>query len=63
MEIFPLKKCGLKFDVLDIGLYQSPKPSSQHPFITCSLLPYLKKKKKLDIEHIGNSVFVTLIYT
>jgi DNA modification methylase len=65
MEIGLLKNVGLNLTSYDIWLYQSPKPSSQHPFIPFSLFPYFYKtrKKKLYIENLENSGFKTLFYT
>jgi len=65
MEISPLKNVGLKLMSYDIWLFQSQKPSSQHPFIPRSLFSYFlqEKKSKLYIEHLENSVFNSLFYT
>lgn len=56
---------GLNLTSYDIWLYQSPKPSSQHPFIPRSLFPYFlqERKSKLNLEYLENSVFKTLFYT
>jgi len=46
MEISPLKNVGLKLMSYDIWLFQSQKPSSQHPFIPRSLFSYFLQEKK-----------------